>query len=368
MVRVGILLLAALAGGVGSASAAEVSFTLYGLERSYRCEERLLGFDQPVAFPGDKQEWSTDDFCRTEPFPPKPEGAFRLLSFNVHNFHKVCGSTSPRKHPRHAMEVIRRARPDFVALQEVVPYQPSGTFSKSDFHRGPRLARVGVDFSVLDGLMENLGFPHGVKVSDFEHANREKRPRLIRCETPEGHRPIFMGKAFYSRRRLDPGATAAFPLGHSDGFTDRSALRTVIDVHGRALVVYNVHLSFSGKPDEARKREIIDLVRLIDRDQRGHVRTDRELPILIMGDFNSDPDSEPSVFAPLRRSGFRSLGDDTVSGFNQNAPIDQVWVNPAVENLFTVLNPKTSDSAYRVVVRSDASDHYPLYVDLAARP
>lgn len=127
----------------------------------------------------------------------------------------------------------------------------------------------------------------------------------------------------------------------------RTALVTELDVHGRRVVVYNVHL-------ESRSGEI-------QEKQLGETLTDTarypaETPLILVGDFNSK--YHPKVMLQrLQKAGWTScFGDQVVRTHHIIGWVDWVFVR----------GPVTCEEA---VVQREAkgSDHFPIAVKLVWR-
>lgn len=131
----------------------------------------------------------------------------------------------------------------------------------------------------------------------------------------------------------------------------RLALVSEVNIAGKTIVTYNLHLESRG--DDALRRSQIDEV----LDDAG--RYDRNTPILLTGDFNLDMSSGP-VATAISRAQFQ----DALA--NQHAPttpgsflehgrmIDWIFTRGPVRGY----QPKVHRSV-------SASDHYPLSIDLA---
>jgi hypothetical protein len=180
-------------------------YTIYGniTKISYENKENLLGFNATQAFLGDgahdltvltrEEKNYKPDFCVNEQaVQPKEPNALRIMSFNVHNFHKICGSENIRKNPEFAVKTIEAIKPDIVALEEIVAYAQTPEEANAHTSQGV----ISVNFNLLDKLMEKLNFVYNIKVNDFQfHTN----PNLQK---------LFMGKAIYTTQEIPITSTS----------------------------------------------------------------------------------------------------------------------------------------------------------------
>lgn len=357
-------------------------YTVYGqveklnLNQNYEAEETLLGFDQEAAFPSDQAMYYTtqtspkmkQNFCVTEAVPQKQPSAFRILSFNIHNFHKICdlGQGELRKNPHFALNEIGRFSPNIVLLQEFVPY--AKTMEEAKNHLGSTASQITVNFSHFDIELQKKGFTESVKVNDFEKKGWG----------------IFMGKAIYTSKNTI--LNVSNNNLNDDEADDRGYLRILFTYPGskEQILLYNVHLTFElgCLATDLEKKEITQLVTAIENDTKKFSTN----YVIIMGDFNKDPykkspDSEEkaSAFDALQKK-FTLLNDYTKSNFNQYSEYDfpsgypgdtndLVWVSNEFLNKFEIKNPKSTDGSnkWKIVVKSDASDHWPIYLDFSIK-
>src|SRR5271169_2987268 len=96
------------------------NFILYGLvnnpnftlNNAYKNKEPLLGFDDIYAFPEEINlgiPSKYDPQCWNDIIPPKKNGYTRIISYNVHNFHKTCFHQNEiNKNPDYVFEVIKK--------------------------------------------------------------------------------------------------------------------------------------------------------------------------------------------------------------------------------------------------------------------
>ncbi|WP_309890289.1 endonuclease/exonuclease/phosphatase family protein [Archangium sp.] len=155
------------------------------------------------------------------------------------------------------------------------------------------------------------------------------------------------GPALLSRYPLEKVEQHALPV--EPGMEPRIVAHAIVNVNGREVSVYATHLTKRPFNGELRMRQSVAILELMERDPR---------PKLLMGDMNDVPTSRPMRL--LKRElmdvfALRGQGRDTtyrMPAFLPEARIDYVL---ACDHFL----PKSSR-----VLRSDASDHYPVVADL----
>jgi len=367
----------------------------------YEKKEDLLRFDNVKAFSGDNAHSissTKNDLCKIPPTSiEKPFSSFRVVSYNVHNWHKVCDDSNlgmtlenpPRKHPSHAINHIATnlPNPDVVLFQEYVPY----THHDSPFHTAS--GSVDVDFSSVDKMMDDkLSLPNSLKSNDFQNHHV---PAL---------KMFFMGKAMYTKDKyvVNTGYDMALELNPHKDRADRGCLRRLFKFGERLVWIYTVHLTFFARHETSFEignlREIMAIDQLITP------------YIIVMGDFNNQPEPEAGqagdaidirvrgtaianaleaeaaaavstantvmsgVFAGMARTNkitMKLLNDIKIkTAFNQgDNAIDLIFVSEEFEKDFEILNEQTEPyheaniGKYKVVNFSNASDHHPIYLD-----
>lgn len=210
-------------------------------------------------------------------------------------------------------EVIRAARPDIVALQEV--------------DRGSRRAR-GLDQAAV--LAERTGLAY--------HAY---------FRTTELHGGAY-GIALLSRFPLE--ALAEYPLPVPRGAEPRVVAHAVMRVAGREISVYLTHLIRRPFNDEARVRQGALIARLLERDGR---------PKLLLGDLNDDPDS---LTVRLLQRGLTDVAMASGRGSEGTYPVPLPFAPTLrIDYVFAceAFVPLRSG-----VPRVEASDHYPVIADV----
>lgn len=327
----------------------------------YQGRENLLGFNEESAFFGDRsyfdlsQKYNNnitvqDKFCSVENPTAKALNSFRIMSFNVHNFHKICPDEKVlKKNPDYACETINKFSPDIALLQEIVPYVK--TLKEAVNHKTQ--GEIDVDFSYFDKKMTDQGFVENVKINDFEYT----RPG------------VFMGKAIFTKSNvkiLDCDNNVLNPDACNRGY-----LRILFTYphSDEKILLYTIHLSY-GFP-EYTKKEIETLMAFIGRDTRKF----KTKNVIVMGDFNNSPYANSDIFSELIKNKFTLLNDPTPSTFAQNHAgivIDLAWVSPDFLKKFEIKNSvskneKGEKQGYKLAVKANSSDHWPIYIDFARK-
>lgn len=131
----------------------------------------------------------------------------------------------------------------------------------------------------------------------------------------------------------------------SFGQEQRGVLHAVVNVRGIHINVYNTHLGLDVQGRLAQAREIIDLAASAPAG-----------PALLLGDFNAEPDSaEVGVLlnSGLFANSFQGVDDAfTFPVRNPSATIDYILISPGIR----IEGPR--------VIRTEASDHLPIAVDI----
>lgn len=252
-----------------------------------------------------------------EAMPPAP-GAFSVLTFNVHQGFGNAGSLDPDAFVR----IVRDLGPDVAVLQE---------FDTTRFSSG--------NLDLVRILAEDLGYH-----SYYGPSTRE-----------EG-----FGAAILSRFPILEASWHRLPTTSDNRF----ATQVVLDVGGRNVTLFGVHLGLSAEDREAQAREVLGLAA-----QAQGLR-------LLVGDFNSCPTQKcpdydgrsDDVYATVQASwrdawvATGHLSNDTAgftfSSADPNERIDQVWLSPGWRAIRA--------EPIRTADARAASDHLPYRVVLSA--
>jgi endonuclease/exonuclease/phosphatase family metal-dependent hydrolase len=173
----------------------------------------------------------------------------------------------PWERRRHAiLDVLRRARPDVVGLQEV--WEQGGD-------------------NLAGWLAEELGM-HWTWVASDAPEGFQKRL---------GDSTVDVGNAVLSRWPVADRASLRLPVG--DGRDDgRTALYALLDAPGHQVPFFTVHLNSGPHESAVRRGQVTALARFV-ADRGGGAGT--AFPPIVTGDFNAEPDSdELRLFGGLR--------------------------------------------------------------------
>lgn len=232
------------------------------------------------------------------------EAVLRIVSYNIRHARGMDDEVDPAR----IAAVLRDLRPDIVCLQEVDQDQP----------------RSG-NIDLTQVLAEALGM--------------------------EG---VFGPNYFFSGGAYGNATLSRFPIVEHDnlplptpeGIEPRGALRTVIDVDGVALEVWNTHWGL--RPDQRRAQAAAMLAALATT-----------MPVLVVGDLNEEipADGVSMLLGPLRDTWSPEAGVGTFPVDVPRRRIDYILASPEV----VVLEHR--------IVHTDAtriaSDHLPVVAMLA---
>ncbi len=231
-------------------------------------------------------------------------GELRVMTFNIESGARGLDGVA---------EVIRGARPDIVALQEV--------------DLGSSRAG-GLDQTAV--LAERAGLPY--------HAH---------FRTTDLYGGAY-GIALLSRFPLE--ALEQYPLPVPQGAEPRTVVHALMQVAGREISVYLTHLIRRPFNEEARVRQSALIAALLAKDPR---------PKLLMGDLNDDPGSHAVRLLS------RALTDVAVAsgqGLEGTFPLPLPF-SPALR-IDYVLACDAFVPVRSAVLHVGASDHYPVIADL----
>jgi endonuclease/exonuclease/phosphatase family metal-dependent hydrolase len=210
------------------------------------------------------------------------------------------------------VEVIRTASPDIVALQEV----------DVGSRRSGGLNQVSV-------LAERTGLTHSAHF-----------------RTTSLHGGDY-GVALLSRFPLERVEQHALPV--DPGMEARTVAHAVLKVHGQEVSVYVTHLTKRPFNGANRVRQSATILKLMAQDPR---------PKLLMGDMNDSPDSRPMrLFKRELMDVFALRGE----GADKTYPMLSLLPDQRIDYVLACdhFMPKRSR-----VLRTDASDHFPVVADL----
>jgi endonuclease/exonuclease/phosphatase family metal-dependent hydrolase len=236
---------------------------------------------------------------------PTPSATFRVMTYNIHH----GAGADDRLDLDRVAEVIRRERPDIVALQEV----DRGVTRSGRRDLLQELARLtGFEYAAFGKNIDHQG-------GDYGNGILSRYPILREVNTPLD--------------QVEPGER-------------RGVLQAVVDIRGREVAVLVTHFDVRNAEERLLSARQVEEKLLPDYD--GY-------PLLFAGDFNDVPDGAVYQRLTTRLSDAWKAGDGPGYTIPVDAPsrrIDYVFHSPHL----------TPVAAH--VPRSDASDHLPLVVDL----
>lgn len=283
----------------------------------------------------------------------------------------VAATDYPARAARIA-DLISVRRPDIIGLQEVsritvIPSDPTGMDAT-----GPpvvtdyleilldELAARGLDYQVAASVDNASIFPvpTGVFVPGVGPVVQNlvgllDRDVILARPGVTVHADTAMGANYQS-------AQLAFPLAGQDVEFTRSYVKVDVTVRGRRYAAVNTHLEVEFGPGSPQYPAANAIQAAQTGDLLG-VLAEEDDPIVLLGDFNSGPDSDnglpglPTPYQALAGSGFsdvwnlRSFGsspgytccqaellDNTRSQLDER--IDQIWLGPGLETRWVFAN------------------------------
>lgn len=295
--------------------------------------------------------------------PAKPEGSFRLMSYNIENLFDdqddpaLSGAqddknmTKPESHRRAAADAIRRAQPDVIALQEVESLQALLWWR--------------------DEFLKDMGYEHVVSLDSGDGRGIENS---------------VLSRYPLSDAKVWPDA----PLGgtHPDKSEfrgqpiefRRSPLRVTVTVPGASegaepyvVTLFVVHQKSGGDNGYWREREAAKTVELA----KELMQEDPDRNVVILGDMNCEASQNP--FRYYLDGGFIDAFSDRVRRQSKwithesGRAIDHILLSPSAakelvrETRFILgmpARPEGVDWRRTPPPEGFASDHYPVVVDL----
>lgn len=239
-----------------------------------------------------------------------PEAAtFRVMTYNIHH-----GEGLDRKVDLERIAgVIREARADLVALQEV----DRGVERTQRRDLPTELARL----TGMTAVFEN----------NFHYQGGEYGNAILSRFPVRRHRNLHY-------RMLRPGE-------------QRGLLQAVVEVHGREVLLLNTHLDF--RPDDAERLQNIDQIAAI-------IAAAGPTPVILAGDLNATPDSR--TIAKVR-----GLLSDTWEKAGQGPGLTIPVRRPTKRIDYLWFTPAGLEAVGATVPYSEASDHLPLVAEFRLR-
>lgn len=263
-----------------------------------------------------------EELTQTKTYPAAPASSdrdtFTVMTYNIgylsgmtNNEPVVRSDSLFRANMNQAIDLIDRADPDFIGVQEI------------DFG-GARAAQI----HQLDTLATRLGY-----TSAAQAVNWDERYVPFPYGRPAVHfGQILSGQAILSRYPLrrhvrEELARPPQPFFRDAFYLDRLAQIAVADIGGWPLVIMNVHLeAFDTETREQQARRVNALYQRLA--QRG-------FPILLIGDVNSVMPAAKSAMAPEDRRAFSEdqtmklllEGTNLTSAFSEGAYLTGKTIN-----------------------------------------
>lgn len=124
----------------------------------------------------------------------------------------------------------------------------------------------------------------------------------------------------------------------------RGMLETVIDVGGSQIAFYNTHLSLKEQEVKVNVEELMEVVNA------------QELPVLVVGDFNQEPDRMPIQLMEQRFFDVFGDAENHPSTYKKNGDHGK-----KIDYIFHDENWQVDKAE---VIDTEASDHFPVFADL----
>lgn len=262
----------------------------------------IVGLSCSKSDPLDEDDTSVD---------PKQE-ILKVMSYNIH-IGNPPGAPEGEVDLEGIAEVIRAAKPDLVALQEVDRYTD----------------RSGKDLDQAKALGELTGM-HAYFVRAMERSNGE------------------YGVAILSKFPIENPARFPLPIDPDTDAEPRVAGMVQVQLPNKKKILFAAtHLDH--KTESTRKLQSRELLKAL--------KSQDNYPIIIGGDFNMTPESDTwDIFKGTLYMGCRSC-PYTFSASDPYKTVDYILLNAAGEDYFEV-------KSYEVIQDQSTSDHLPLLVEL----
>jgi len=250
---------------------------------------------------------------------------FSIMSFNIAHgrglsiYQGFHSSNGIRKNLEMISRLIKRHSPDIVAFQEID--------QSSHWNR---------HIDLLKHLQEESGYPHA------EHGIHNTR---------FGRKPLCYGNAFLSKYPISECIVTPFGnrnLGEK-GFMDARFV-----VGSRSIDIINLHLDFG-----SRRARIAQIEPILDRIKRFSESQAQDTPPIICGDFNSCSrrfsDAVRQFLIKVAHHAHYTYHPQNKRTFPAHFPS---------RGLDFVLVPKPFNVSRAEVIKSFASDHLPVQIDV----
>ena len=259
------------------------------------------------------------------PATPGSQTTFSLITFNIAHgrglslYQGFHNSNSIRRNLEKIAALVARHQPDIVAFQEI---DQSSHWNKH--------------IDLLKHIQEETGYPYS------EHGIHNTR---------YGRKPLRYGNAFLSKHPIVE--CAVFPFGEKT-VGEKGFMEARIDLGGRTVDLINLHLDF-----RSRRTRISQIEPIIER-IRSHHAFESNLPPIICGDFNT---SSKAFSDAVRQFLIRSAHHVQYDYYPQNERTFPAHLPSRGLDFALVPKPYTVREAK--AIRSFASDHLPVWIELA---
>lgn len=243
--------------------------------------------------------------------PPAGNPILRVMTYNIHHGEGLDGKVDIARIAR----VIREARADIVALQEV--------------DRGvERTGKIDIMTMLADQTGMTYAFGKNIEYQGGEYGNGVLTRFPILEEKNHHYTMIREGE-------------------------QRGLLQLVLEAHGEEIVFMNTHIDYRGD-DTERVMNVGEI--------RSTAKAYGARPVIACGDFNDTPGSRT---IGLMKEDFHDAWEAAGSGTGYTFPADTA--KKRIDFVF-ISKHQSSGTAFRVlsarVIPTDASDHLPLLVVL----
>jgi alpha-tubulin suppressor-like RCC1 family protein/endonuclease/exonuclease/phosphatase family metal-dependent hydrolase len=282
-----------------------------------------------IAYKGENIVWNESTYCKKNVH--KVLRWTRLMTFNVHNFRKICGNDTDKFDYNHALTYVTHLQPDILSMQEIVP----------DYNYNVPIS-TNSTFKPITDTLNNIGLNKYI-IGDTTHVNNKLSPHFSQSYYLIAN-GLFTKFTIIDKQIYELGA-------------NRTMVYTHINIGTDEILIFNIHLLFSLTNTHSDllliKNQIDNTVDIIEALK--HITKINQ--IILCGDFNNDiyDSAKSDTFDKLKQSLNDVIPSNNINtGFNQHNKIDKIFVSNEFASKYDI---------YCTVVEIDASDHYPLIMD-----
>ncbi|AYV79598.1 MAG: endonuclease/exonuclease/phosphatase family protein [Faunusvirus sp.] len=302
------------------------------------------------------QAWPTDTYgqsqcendTKIQNMPPVPPSV-RICSFNVHNWVKKCPPTG--KEYKSFYDTITNIRAHIICLQEIVPYYHDKPQENDD------IAVEHGNFSEIITKFKNMGYNYYV-IHDTHYMRDGETKHNINVLDMNGDY-FMLCNAIFSQYPIVTGLSKQFGLGNN-----RILSKVVVNMgQDKVVVVYNTHIEVANsrvingvKSDK--QIQLDNIADIVCRESLTDVAFNPNNNIVLTGDFNNSYTNSALSYASIDRVlahiDYKNGAQIGFTGVNQHSIIDH----------FFVAKHMTSNVNNSLIIKSSASDHYPVIIDI----